>query len=62
MRTVAPLIAIKHPASTFVGRQIVAMVRIDARTVVLQLGDGSQLRFMVKDGELEVGAHVEPAH
>jgi hypothetical protein len=55
-------IAVHHPADTFVGRQITALVRVDAATVVLELGDGSQLQFRAKDGALEVGAHLEAKH
>ncbi len=52
-----------HKSSTFIGKQITAFVRMDERHVALQLADGSQLHFRVKeDGTLEVGANVEHQH
>lgn len=54
----APSIAVHHPASTFVGLQIVAVVRVGER-VVLELADGSQLQFRVVDGQIEAGWHRE---
>lgn len=58
---IAPTIAVRHPADTFVGKQITALARLDAGTVVVECADGSQLQFRAKDGALEVGAHVETA-
>lgn len=46
----------------YIGKQITAMARVAPGLVVLQLHDGSQLQFRAKDGEIEVGAHVEPQH
>ncbi len=62
MVEIAPTIAVRHPADTFVGKQITALVRVDGGTVVLELADGSQLQFRAKDGALEVGAHLEAKH
>lgn len=62
MQTIAPRIQVKAPADTFVGKQITACVRVNPQLVVLELADGSQLQFRATDGEIEVGAHVEPAN
>lgn len=61
-QTFAPAIAIRSPGDTIVGKQITAVVRINAHLVVLELADGSQLQFRVKDGALEVGSYVERPH
>jgi hypothetical protein len=55
-------IRVAAKGSTFVGKQITACVRVNPQLVVLELADGSQLQFRATDGELEVGAHVEPAN
>lgn len=55
-------VAVHHPASSFVGGQITALVRVSAGLVVLQLADGSQLHFTARGGELEVGVTRGDAH